>query len=67
MDDDAPTTAGSGCNTIGLSILMLCALTVMPKSDGLILAYVRMALATVTVALFIYGCGKALVGLVRGR
>ena len=108
MDDDTPTTAGSGCNIIGLSILMFGVLTIIPKSGfnsaespervdvrgmrsrmeytpqsramrpgqediprsatfgDLILAFFCIALAIVASALFIYGCSKALVGLIRG-
>src|ERR1700722_9049153 len=31
MDDDTPTTTGSGCNIIGLSILLLGTLSVIPN------------------------------------
>lgn len=67
MDDDKPTTARSGCNIICLSLLLLGVLTAIPKSGDLILAFVRMGLSIVVVALFIYGCGKGLVGMIRGR
>ena len=97
-EDDTPTTAGSGCNIIGVSILMLGSLAFIPKYGAkpspevyttrtgmvrtrrlpeediprtatigdLFLAFFGMALAIVGTALLIYGCCKALVGLIRG-